>query len=191
MIYELHITTEPTVDIERWVALCGGLKIKPLHIALATGEHPSQVMMAATHEGDDASAARWAITLSDAIVASGFPIVRSKLEIPLDKGVLRPPGAYSEAHVKLLLHPETAKRLPVVAKDTGMHVSRNLLQPDVAGLGKWYLTLRYYGTSANAAASVFADAYGAVSRHLPGVRMEMEKVLSDSNPGLDAGWAGR
>lgn len=188
MLYELHLTTTPDADVGRWSALCHGLGIKPLVIELAAGTHPRQVMMAATHEGDDPSAAGWRDGLWSAFEAAGFSIVRVKLEAPLDKASGRD-SEYHEAHVKMLLTDDEARLLPEVAADAEMHISRNILAPNAFGRGKWYMTARSYGGTRYDAAERFAQAYAVVAARLLGVRMEMETVLADSNPGLDEGWA--
>lgn len=188
MLYELHITTAPDVDVQRWVALCRALGIKPLLIELAEGEHRRQVMMAARHEGDDHSAERWREDMAAAFTAAGFPIVRQKLEVPLDKATGYAP-IYHEAHVKMLLCRDEVNALPRIAAHAGMHASRNALVVEVGGLEKWYLTSRAYGINIHAAADRFGEAFRAVHECLPGVRMEMETVLADTNPLLDEGWA--
>ncbi len=190
MLYELHVTTAPDADVTGWSALCRALGIKPLVIELAGGDHQRQVMMAAQHAGDDASARAWRCDIIDAFRVAGFPVVRVKLEVPLDKAAGYADAAlYHEAHIKLLLDADGARALPGVAIHAGMHASANALQRGDGGLSKWYLTSRVYGCDIRAAADQFGEAFLRVHECMPGVRMEMETVLVDTNPLLDAGWA--
>lgn len=186
MLYELHLTTTPDADVEKWSALCSALGIKPLVIELDRGDHPRQVMMAATHSGDDRSVDNWRDTLVVAFASAGFPIVRQKLEVPLDKAGVYTKFAYHETHVKMLLSPYISDSRVRVA---GWHTSRNALQTNVDGRSKWYLTRRAYGVDIHAAADDFHQEFGEIVGSLPNVRMEMETVLYDSNPSLDDGWA--
>lgn len=189
MQYELHMTTAPDVDVDHWSALCAWLRTKPLLIRLATGESPRQVMMTGRHDGDDQSAATWRGNLHAAFGAAGFPIIREKMEIPLDKSGDYP-AAYYEAHIKMLLAEPEARALPDLADAVGLHLSTNELARTVDGREKWYLTARAYGVDLDDAAAGFGEKLAHVtSLGWHGVRMEMEAVLADSNPALDAGWA--
>lgn len=189
MLYELHITTAPDSDVTRWTAVCAALGIKPLVIELDEGEHTRQVMMAARFEGTSSEAVLWRRRLEDAFRAAGFILARVKMEVPLDKAADFERPCYHEMHVKILCDEGLAHRLPAIAKATGLHLSRNALVPLDHGLGKWYLTARSYRVSYLEAGRVFGERLQALQHHIPSIRMEMETVISDTNPSLDDGWA--
>lgn len=187
MLYELHLTTSPEVDLEAWVAICRGLDIKPLDIRLSAGENPRQIMMAARYEG--AEAGTWVRRIRSALEAAGFPILREKLEIPLDRATDRAREAYHEAHVKALVPPEFVDAFALAGRRAGWIMSWNALYPGVDGYAKVYLTRRASRVTALEAAQDFRCAFADLGE-LPGVvRMEMETVLADSAMDLDAGWA--
>lgn len=187
-LYESHVTVGGGSP-EEWAALCEALGIKPLHIELATGDYREQLMCAAVFDGTLEAARAYTFGIEAAAEAHGFLVLRTKMETPLDKASESIAYAYHEAHVKMLLRADEARTLADVADAAGMHLSRNLFQVDVDGLEKWYLTARAYDAYPRVAAVEFGRSFAVASARLPGMRMEMEAVISDSAPEMDTGWA--
>lgn len=191
MLYELHLTTDNSVNIYDWIDFCNEQKIKPLHIELKGDEsYDDQVMFAAVHEGDDESASKWAETLDAHMYCSGFEVIRAKLEVPLDKSSPYESPVYHEAHVKSLIHSDLVDNVVKFARTHGWIASRNGLYRELDGHEKWYFTRRAYGIPYYKAGTAFKKAFADLPNfgwHT--VRMEMETVITDSNEELDAGWA--
>lgn len=196
MLYELHLTAPEGVSVESWSTACEAIRAKPLNIELTgwmmTGRR-EQLMSAGTYECDTKHGLPLAQQTADATakLLGSAPMDRVKLEIPLDKGIgVYDEPEYHECHVKLLLPPNDVERALEEALARGWVVSRNLLYTDINGLEKWYLTKRVYGNGALSAGSFFCDEWERTHGVLgPLARMEMETVVFDSNPTLDAGWA--
>ncbi len=191
MLYELHLTTDNQVDVDRWIGFCEAHGLKPLHIELEGDEpYPDQIMFAAVTEGDDEHAESWATSLAIACADEGFPIIRRKLEVPLDKAGDYTYPKYHEAHVKSLIHRDHVSELVRFARAHGWVASRNGLFRDYDGPEKWYFTKRAYGVSYLQAGTVFREAFAQLPDfNWHTVRMEMETVIADDNEELDAGWA--
>lgn len=194
MLFELHLTTRPDVQLADWIGFCNRTKIKPLDIRLHPEGHAHgrQIMMAAVYEGDTVGALEWAVNLQDQMDASGFPIIRTKLEVPLDKSAeFQDRVRYYETHVKCAVKPDDVDHVVEYLTGYGWMASFNALYRSDHGYEKWYFTRRYYEPSYLNAAAEFHRAFGIdfQSLHFGAVRMESEAVLIDSNPNLDKGWA--
>jgi len=200
MLYELHLTTAPSADLGEWSRMWKTLDIKPLAIQVASDEgvpeNPFQVMMAAVFEGNDDEARDWVFGLEAIMEDKGFDLVRSKIEVPLDKSVQYRP-AYYETHVKSLIQPAHTDEVILAAEDLGWKASTNVLFSHEAGLEKWYFTRRAYDDGSDTfnylnIGHQFSKAFSElVNADLPfhTVRMEKEAVIGDTNPGYDEGWA--
>jgi hypothetical protein len=196
MMYELHITVDheaPGFYLADWIGFCNRHAIKPLDIRLDSShaKRPRQVMFAvvAEHGGPTSFAYVWRNEWEAAVLSSGFKILRSKVEVPLDKsaGI---EAVYHECHVKALIPADAVPAVVDEARDIGWLASWNNLFPDDAGLEKWYFTLRNKHDDFKRAGHGFAQAYGHIaSFNWHTVRMEKETVIYDSNPALDEGWA--
>lgn len=194
MLHELHITVERpkgVVGIERaWAEACEMTGSKPLLIRLQP-QGTVQMMNAQAADIDPDDLQTW---ISDRVGAlpNEFKVVRIKAEVPLDKGIEvydRP--YYHECHVKVLSNTRQSQECARIAERMGWVVSSNLYLPRVAGMVKWYLTQRRYSMPALRASEEFLGAWYSISPNMPpAARMEMETVVSDTNPALDAGWAG-
>ena len=191
MWYEVHVTVDQSHQ-DAWLKLSERLGIKPLLIELSdgatqVGEHPLQLMCAAAADTDDEGARELVASVVGPANDAGIPILRVKLECQLDYAHHIEEFAYDECHMKLMMTPEEAKLLPQICAHAGVCASRNLFAPE-AGLQKWYLTQRTYGESINASSQGFNLALAKVAEIFPAVRMEMERVVSDSFPNIDLGW---
>lgn len=189
MLHELHVTVEHRAKPGRWAEACEMTGSKPLLIQL---QPPGSIQMmnaqVADIPPDDLD--NWITDRVDAL-PNEFKVIRTKAEVPLDKGWMdyRQP-CYHECHVKVLSDAWQAKHSAIVAERLGWVVSSNLYLLRVAGMQKWYLTQRRYNVSAFDAAKEFHEAWAAIAPNMPpAARMEMETVVSDSNPALDEGWA--
>lgn len=193
MIYELHITVDhdhPDFDLDLWSHICALMSAKPLDIRLAEGLHDRQVMFAAVHEGDDASMRDWKARLTQCVVANGFSILRTKVEVPLDKSAPYTHPVYHEAHIKSLIPADEVPRIVASLTNAGWIASWNDLFTEDAGLQKWYFTWRAYGVPFIQAGREFAESFAYLTEvNWHTVRMESETVIEDSNPALDEGWA--
>jgi hypothetical protein len=194
MLYELHITAEQVGPVGAlfWQQRCEMTGSKPLLIELHGTPNPNvQMMNATTTECDPDQVGRWTVERCAAV--KRFKIQRVKLEVPLDKGfVVYPSVAYHECHVKALVRPEDVVSFRNEATRNGWVVSRNLFFEELGGYEKWYLTQRRYDMPALRAGNEFCYEWAELQPRLAGVataRMEMESVVSDSNPELDEGWA--
>jgi hypothetical protein len=196
MIYELHLTVDhnhPDFTLDRWKQFCDRFGAKPLDIRLAAEVPPRaqrQVMFALVREGDDSGAWRWMHGFEHDAQRSGFKVLRSKLEVPLDKSAPYHSPEYHETHIKSLIPAQEVDVLVPQLCDMGWVASYNALFPRDAGLEKWYFTQRAYGVSFTQAGREFAESYAALTEiNWHTVRMEKETVIEDTNPSLDEGWA--
>jgi hypothetical protein len=186
--YETHLTVavgDP--ELPGW---------KPVRIELSAGAHAVQPMLTRRAREPLADTRRATAEAVAALTASGFLVVRVKVEAaPGNIGVpvsdadaaADPPGRYWEHHVKLLL-PPGADPMPVAARHAA-RLSRNARRVRADGRAERFLTQRCHrvgrGTSGRALAALLADlqAGGFVV-----LDAEQEYVLSDTNLALDAGW---
>lgn len=193
MLFELHLTVSPGTEIQSWSSWCDSVGAKPLEIHLAGDKaaHPVQKMFAATMSGTNEEADAWTKTLQDDAVFNGFKVIRSKLEVPLDKAAEYESPAYHEAHIKSLISPNLVSDVIKNAESHGWVSSTNILYPSVDGHEKWYFTKRAYGCSYLEAADAFREAFHNLPRGgFHAVRMESETVVDDTYEALDAGWSG-
>lgn len=191
MLYELHLTVNPSTDIQRWSEWCEEYGAKPLRIELESNNpnNPVQIMFAAVTEGDDAWASQWCTEYFTMAENDGFDVIRSKLEVPLDKAGGYQAWAYHECHVKSLIPGPVVKQVVDTAAEAGWVASRNGLFTHDNGLEKWYFTKRAYDENYLTAGRIFRDAFSELPQHgFNAVRMESETVLMDSFEELDAGW---
>lgn len=193
MLYELHLTVEPTTDINAWSNWCASVDAKPLDIRLAGGNpnNPRQIMFAYVFEANTpACAADRVNKLVFYAEDAKFNVIRRKLEVPLDKSSEFKFPVYHECHVKALLHPSLVQTLVDAAAETGWMASYNALYESVEGLQKWYFTQREYTLDYLTAGRGFRDAFAKLPQNgFNTLRMECETVVMDSYSELDEGWA--
>lgn len=192
-MYELHVSVEEHPTIEQAVkfsALCDEMLGKPLLIQLANGEFPLQLMIARkTDLSTDDEAVTWAQTQAEMIKQMDWNIVRVKVEAPFSAKTYGPKmtTVYNEAHWKTYLTPEAAKDLREFLDkhpDFMYKHSWNVMQE-----GVHYLTVRSTNEDLSEVFSLFADRGERLT--MAGFRPDKahyERVLYDSNFGLDAGW---
>jgi hypothetical protein len=155
-----------------------------LHVLLEAGAHSSQPMLSWRQAGGVPSALGRAAALTEALERAGMKTLRVKVEA---KAELTTTARYYEAHFKVELDEGRAAELPLLARELGVHLSRNALSRS-AGKERRFLTARH---------DTFEGAFDAFARveaglatrgwHLLGA--EREAVVYDSNLGLDAGWS--
>lgn len=193
MLYELHLTVEPTTDINAWSNWCERYDAKPLDILLAGGNpnNPRQIMFAVVFEADAPNVA--AAHVNDwtwAVESGGFNVIRSKLEVPLDKSAEFKFPVYHECHVKSLIQVRNSEPIIQAAIEAGWSASYNALFTHVDDLGKFYFTKREYTLDYLAAGRGFRDAFASLPKvGFNTLRMECETVVMDDNHELDEGWA--
>jgi hypothetical protein len=148
-------------------------------------------MFAAVTEGDDVDAGMWVDRLADGVTNAGFEIIRSKLEVPLDKSApYYRDFEYHECHVKSLIEPDSVPTLVKFAESLGWVASTNALYQNHYEFEKWYFTIRDHGSDYIQAGREFKNAFALLPTDaFNTVRMESETVIVDSNTDLDGGWA--
>jgi hypothetical protein len=197
--FEIHLTiaTERPVELLRNWAAARHLKFS--HILLDAGQTPSQPMVTVESRGTQAEARGIAAKIASDMAASGFTVVRTKIEAsPRNVGVPQtasqveqsPPGAHFEHHVKILL-PVTADvaALRDLTRSQGGHLSLNARRMREGSAQERFVTQRCYGVS-------LKDARRQLARLLRALRtapvdlleVEQEYVVFDSHVDLDRGW---
>lgn len=193
MLYELHLTVEPTTDINAWSNWCASIDAKPLDIRLAGGNpnNPRQIMFAYVFKADDPAGAAHNINQLVAFAeAEGFNVIRTKLEVPLDKSAEFKFPVYHECHVKALIFEGNVDDVVEAAHAQGWTASYNALFTHDDDLEKWYFTKREYTLDYLAAGRAFRDAFAELPQDgFNTLRMECETVVMDDNHELDEGWA--
>lgn len=190
LIYELHLTTTPDVDLDSWADACNELGVKPLDIRLHGEdiEHDRQIMFAGVFDGTEEKADYWVLYCQSFMESHGFSIERTKIEVPLDKSASYKEPVYHEAHVKCLLTPDQADaNLRLAAREEWV-ASYNALSMDYDGFAKWYFTQRRPGNWDYRDAGSFFSTMFSNFNPIGSVRMEKETVIYDSRPELDTGW---
>jgi hypothetical protein len=184
MHYETHITVA-SEDAGRWQETCRALGIRPLVIRLPEGDHPLQLMCAATVDGTSAEARAWVETLADRIRTEGYEVLRTKLESAL-VDVNPDPALYYECHFKLAFTEQPDVQLLEELKKDGIYASEDLLA--TGGTYAWYMTTRQYGGAPAEARNAFADALVKVRARFAVKAAHFEHVVLDSWPEIDHGW---
>lgn len=197
--YETHLTVSPGAvdaafdDVETF-ARAHGLTF--LQIQLPAGAQPRQPMLSLRASGPLEWQRAEADRLADALAALGIAVTRTKIEAaPWNAGVpahgpcLRPEH-YFESHVKLLLAPDCdTAALARAANAHGAHLSRNARRVREDGLVERFATLRTRdGGLAAITARTDALRSALAPRTLAILSVEIEYVVHDDNPAMDAGW---
>jgi hypothetical protein len=197
--YETHLTVLPRageamLDEVEAFARANGLAF--LQIQLPAGAQPCQPMLSLRCSGPLERQKAEAGRLAEALAALGMAVTRTKIEAaPWNAGVpaggpcLRPEH-YFESHVKLLLAPDCdTDALARVANAHGAHLSRNARRVREDGLIERFATLR---TRDGGLAAITTRTEALRSEMAPQtlaiLAVEIEYVVHDDNPALDAGW---
>ncbi len=189
--FELHLTVS-SIGQEQEAAFadcCRLLLAKPMIIELAQGQSRQQPMLNKIIQAASLETALAAAhDLSEQLGIAGFPVIRTKIEIPahhasLFNGEDQTNMRYFEWHGKITYEAQPA--LPVLCASHKAHLSRNALKHDP---GKRFLTLRVYGSAA-----VFGDKVNNLCKDLVGhgitlLKQQAEYCLYDNLVELDAGW---
>ena len=197
--YETHLTVSPRdgeAAIDDIEAFARAHDLSFLQIQLPAGAQPRQPMLSFRGCGPLERQHAEAHRLAKALAVLGIAVTRTKIEaapwndgIPADGPCLRPEH-YFESHLKLLLAPdcETAA-LACAANAQGAHLSRNARRMREDGLVERFATLR---TRDGGLAAITARTDALRSALMPQVlailSIEIEYVVHDDNPALDAGW---
>jgi hypothetical protein len=184
MRYETHITVA-CEDAGQWQATCARLGIRPLVIRLPEGDHPLQLMCAATTDGTSEEAHAWMYGLAERLRAEGYGILRTKLESALVD--VNPDAAlYYECHFKLAFTEQPDALLLEELKKDGIYASKDLLA--TGGTYAWYMTTRRYGGTPAEARDGFAADLAKVRATFAVKAAHFEHVVHDSWPEIDHGW---
>lgn len=133
--YEIHVTVQAPVDMNKFKAVCGELKVKPIVLDLMKDEQTSiiDVMTSSVSVG----------TFNQAILKSGwimirllendFKVVRRKIEtvpwhpsVPtIENGIKGRKEHYFESHIQIVTTEDRKSELNFIAKQVKAHLSRN------------------------------------------------------------------
>lgn len=195
--FETHLTVaaQPGDDFAALQAFATAQALKFLHIALPRGRAPSQPMLSWRGRGGLDQQLQQARQVERQLGGAGFRVVRRKIEAaPQNAGVPQldqalPPDCYFEAHVKLRLSPDSdLAALIALAQRHEAHVSRNALREYGDRSHERFVTQRCTGAGLRNARRALAALERELAASFELLRSELEFVVHDSNPGLDAGW---
>lgn len=194
--YELHVTVEDFPSMKQaseFSDLCHTLGFKTNLIELSSGKFPLQLMMATKfNREDDGKALSFAMDVTQDFIREGWKPVRVKVETPVEAGT----AAYYEAHWKFLIKTEEDRQNWaefLKARSWGLtHPEAFLVSKNIFKKGLHYLSSRIYNEPHWYANNMFTDTENAILRQSP-LRRNLEgghyeRVVYDSNPGIDAGW---
>jgi hypothetical protein len=179
-MYETHITVRESVTLEsarvfNEICKCRGLKA--LFIQLSHGKHRNQLMAGLKSSAEDEQQ----VCLDAGFLAgefhrSGWAVQRIKVESTLCPGLNR----YFESHWKL----QADTPIDVLDRlcSSSLRWSKNVLT------GHYYLTARSYDLDDRNAADFFDKLHQGISNQLTVLAVHSERVILDTNPGLDQGW---
>ena len=197
--YETHLTVLPRVGeamLDEVEAFARAHGLKFLQIQLPAGAQPCQPMLSLRGRGSLERQKAEAGRHVEALAVLGMAVTRTKIEAaPWNAGVpaigpcLRPEH-YFESHVKLLLAPDCGTdALARVANVHGAHLSRNARRVREDGLVERFATLRTRdGGLAAITTRTEALRSALAPQTLAVLSVEIEYVVLDDNPALDAGW---
>jgi len=198
--YEIHVTVAEA-DIDGFRQSCAEMGVKPLFLALqlAAGGTARDVMTSSVHMGDDASARREALRVSGGLAMAGYDVIRTKIEtVPwhpeapsVANGRVSGPGQYFEAHLAVTCPAGDRERLAGIARELGLHLSRNVLKDKGGGLGVVMATDRSGETTYEA----FRERAEACREAIRGAGYQVDKLIVeyaivDSREARDAAWLG-
>lgn len=204
--FEAHVTlsglanTVASCELERFVALCKELSVKPVLIELPQGQVPSQPMTASYHRGDLVSVQEEVTQLAAKLRGAGFVPSRIKVEamvknqdIPKTDGeaLALPEANYFEYHGKLRLQAGSPwDPVRTLCANQGAHLSSNARkQLSQCGEEERFVTVRYYGMGQVQADERFHLLCQTLAQagHLLFHKLR-EYVVYDSCATLDQGW---
>lgn len=189
--FEVHLTTRAFSVEEQPVfeQVCSEAGAKPLLIELAKGDSRIQPMLSFVIQATDINTAlETAERQKKKLAEKGFPVLRTKIEIPAafssaigHSGTVFAP--YFEWHGKVdFVFPEQLEKLCI---ENRAHLSKNSLQKE--GFTR-FVTLREYGSG---------DVFNARVKMLSGMlekggwklhKQEFECCIYDDRVSLDTGW---
>jgi len=161
--------------------------------------HPAESGRPCLSADADAAQHGRALRLSRELNASGFPVIRIKIEAaPWNQDVPQsrvqahgqPPGRYFEHHVKLLLPPDSDyAALAELVEPHSAHLSRNALTQRSDGREERFVTQRCRAVGYTEACQRLEALQAAIAPlgHLV-LEVEQEYVVYDNNLFVDAGW---
>jgi hypothetical protein len=195
--YESHVTVElpdPGIDdlhsqtaddvLRRFQEFCKLLDAKCLWIRLRPAQqnaiYPEHLMLAKSQQFENDEAANlWILDLHRA-AREDFIVRRTKLEAELTPG----PAAYFEAHWKLGVVASEARAVSEFTRCyPHLYYSYNMIN------GNHYMSARFFELDALAAGNYFGEASKLINRRFPIIKGHYERVINDSYPTLDRGWA--
>ncbi len=181
--------------LQEWAARHG---LKCHHIVLARGVTPSQPMVSRRGHGVLTAEQAAAADLARQLAADGYVVTRIKIEaapdnrdVPAtDAGAADHVDRYFEHHVKLALDPAAdLTALTALARRHAAHLSRNARRVRADGRTERFVTQRCHRVGrASAREQLTALLTALAGAGYPVVSVEEEFVVSDSAPGVDAGW---
>lgn len=198
-IYETHISVkcDDQASFHRFRELCGTLGVKAIHIALAQGDHPSQVITSSHYVGSLEDSKRVASELGRTIGTQGFEVIRTKIERMLSPRDQRDEGCngngqYYEFHVKMPIRDGMDRaRIEHLCNEHGAHFSRNASNALEGGVD-WFATMRGWDTTRATAVGRFEELLTVLrGEGLSLSNILHERTVHDDGIRLDAGWGQR
>jgi hypothetical protein len=193
--YEIHVTVK-TEEVNKFIEECGVVGVKPIVLDLQKQDGGSiqDVMTSSKVTGNDETAWQHMYDVSWHLQSKGFDVVREKIEtVPWHpKAAVHDENSktgYFEAHFPILVAPVFLNDLKIMAKNYGLHMSKNPLKVRSDGGIIQMLTLRK-----NMSIDYFKNWYEAALNWIDGPKFhiieipETEYALYDSNVDHDAEW---
>ncbi len=131
-LHEIHITVQMPegLDVGQFVAACEAIDVKPIVVAYANRDDPSQdrildPMTSHKFRGNEGAALAEAKRISEHLNFEGFYPIRCKIETTPNNPVVEKGKGYFESHIGCVLKKERLESLRTAAKSLGAHVSAN------------------------------------------------------------------
>lgn len=192
-LFEIHITTTELDEVllQEFVDFCATIKAKPILIELPVGQQRQQPMISKVVKLEEPQGIHPILAeLEAAFVAAGFPVERTKVEVPLEhetNGKAAFPdfrGGYYEWHGRVRT-PDPAALADICASN-GVHLSRSTLRGKA---GSRFVTIRrfdnaYWFKNRVSSIKIILERNGFTLE-----KEEAEYCIFDSNKAIDRGWS--
>ncbi len=215
--FEAHITLALNTNvgnIDRYVdekisafkLLCENLNIKPIHITLARGDTPTQIMTSSIHEGNFEVIKNEVMQIAQTLLTNQYAISRIKIEAhPENIGVPNTTNDimhtqkdnYFECHFKILLEniedkttkDKTWENLKNICEKHTAHLSQNAFKTQENGNQERFITQRIYAIGKQEAYKSFQILENAlIKAGFQIAKKIVEYCVFDDNESIDKNW---
>lgn len=186
-LHEVHVTVDLRGhDLSELAAFARARDYRLLHIVLESGDHASQPMLSWHQLGNVADVLGRSVDTARELESLGMRLARVKIEVDSGSGAAER-AQYHEAHFKLELSDDRSAELAELARELGVHMSRNALWR-AGSRSQRFLTAR--AAERHVALRLFDHVEQALrDGDWKVVAVHREAVLHDSNVSLDDGWS--